>query len=68
MERNPQFLERSAVPLELQMDRSNFEEGLPLSQEPKFKGFDMSNWVIRESLIFLQKLVKCITKKEVSAL
>ena len=64
MERNPCFLEQTFVPAEAYIDPKNQEFHSDLSQECKFRGFDMSNWVVRESLIFMQKLIKHLTKKD----
>jgi hypothetical protein len=64
MERNPCFLERASGLSEAEIDAKTFEQRSNTNQESKFKGFDMSNMVIRESLIFLQNLIKYLTKKD----
>lgn len=67
MERNPCFLERAAGLSGAEIDAKTSQQRSNTNQDARFKGFDMSNWVIRESLIFLQNLIKHLTKKESQA-
>lgn len=67
MERNPVFLKMHVVSKEMFSQLEISKGGADLG-EVKFEGFGFDGWVLQESLIFLQKYVKFITEKDLSAL